>query len=152
MDTTSPSSSIISGGNFGKMNSKKRKTIAIVIVGVIIVAALGVAAAMMLTGNRNTGGTEETSQTASLPLVDVALGSTGPTPASVTIKKGQQVTFTNQDTAPHQLTAEQTLLPGYDSGQVLNTGDSYTFTFETIGTFHYYDPQNAKFTGTVIVE
>ncbi|HSW66228.1 MAG TPA: cupredoxin domain-containing protein [Bacillota bacterium] len=76
----------------------------------------------------------------------------GITPATIKIKAGQEVTWINQDTREHRLTADQSSLSGYDSVDALAKGDSYTFTFDSKGTFHYYDPADPKgYNGTVVV-
>lgn len=98
---------------------------------------------------------DKTSQSAAKQAAgpSVAITMAGPNPASIKIKKGQEVTWVNQDSRTHRLSADQSALPGFDSIDTLATGDSYTFTFDTIGTFHYYDPADPKgFNGTVIVE
>ncbi len=70
-------------------------------------------------------------------------------PSSMTISKGSKVTWTNEDSAPHTVTS--------DSGTVLNSatlhsGDSFSFTFNTAGTFTYYCSIHPMMKGTVIVE
>lgn len=60
-------------------------------------------------------------------------------PASVTIKSGGKVTWTNQDTAPHN--AENTGEPGpveFKTKTPLNKGDSDSVTFSKPGTYSYY--------------
>jgi plastocyanin len=85
--------------------------------------------------------------------ITIDLTANAPRPAAVTIRKGQSVTWENQDDQPHRLTADQSLLPGFDSADVLAKGDTYTYTFESTGTFHYYDPLNpTTYNGTVVVE
>jgi len=86
-------------------------------------------------------------------VVDVTVTQNGYQPSTIKIKRGQEVTWTNQDATPHRLNADQTSLPGFDSVDSLQKGDSYTYIFDTPGTFHYYDPADAKtYVGTVIVE
>lgn len=89
----------------------------------------------------------------STSVASVAITQNGLTPASIKIKENQQLTITSQDASPHKLTADPDILPGFDTTEALNQGDSYTYTFDKKGTFHYYDPANPKaFTGTIIVE
>ncbi|HSX31835.1 MAG TPA: cupredoxin domain-containing protein [Candidatus Saccharimonadales bacterium] len=83
----------------------------------------------------------------------VSLTMRGITPATIKVKAGQEVTWINQDTREHRLTADQSSLAGYDSVDALAKGDSYTFTFDNKGTFHYYDPADPKgYNGTVVVD
>jgi plastocyanin len=86
-------------------------------------------------------------------VADVTISADGITPQTIQVSKGQQVKITNNDTAAHRLTADQTALPGFDSTEALNTGDSYTYTFQKSGTYHYYDAADStKFVGTVEVK
>jgi plastocyanin len=85
--------------------------------------------------------------------ITIDLTANGPSPATVTINKGQAITWENKDNHSHRLTADQAVLPGLDSTDALAQGDSYTYTFEDTGTFHYYDPFDpTSFNGTVTVE
>ncbi|MGI9027829.1 MAG: plastocyanin/azurin family copper-binding protein [Candidatus Saccharimonadales bacterium] len=53
----------------------------------------------------------------------------------ITIKKGTTVTWTNQDEAKHNVVSKQ---DGGPKGEdLLKQGESYSFTFDTIGTFNY---------------
>jgi plastocyanin len=86
-------------------------------------------------------------------VASVTIATGGFTPATVTVQKGQEVTITNTDTTSHRLTADQIALPNFDSVDLLSQGDSYTYTFEKAGTYHYYDPADpAGFTGTINVK
>lgn len=59
------------------------------------------------------------------------------TPSKITVKKGTTVTWTNQDTARHDITPDR---PGeeFKASQLLAKGESYSFTFNTAGTYSYY--------------
>jgi LPXTG-motif cell wall-anchored protein len=69
-------------------------------------------------------------------------------PATETISVGQSVTWTNNGGNPHTSTG-----PGWDSG-IVNPGGSFTFTFNSAGTFDYQcDIHVAEgMVGTVIVQ
>jgi plastocyanin len=54
--------------------------------------------------------------------------------AEITIKKGTKVTWVNNDTAPHTVTDFD---GGFDSGNLM-PGDSWSFTFNDLGTFEYF--------------
>ncbi|MGH7196745.1 MAG: cupredoxin domain-containing protein [Candidatus Saccharimonadales bacterium] len=74
-------------------------------------------------------------------------------PNTVKIKKGQNVTWTNLDTAAHEVASDETSLKEFTSNESLEPGDVYIFPFEQPGTYSYYDPLNpAQYKGTVIVE
>lgn len=70
-------------------------------------------------------------------------------PADVTVKKGTTVTWTNQDSATHTVT-ETDGMTGPDSGDLAN-GKSYSFTYDTVGTFKYHCAIHPSMTGTVTV-
>ena len=73
-------------------------------------------------------------------------------PASVTVKVGTTVTWTNQDPYVHTVTGDGTNAPkGFDSGN-LSTGKSYSFTFTTPGTFTYHCKIHPQLIGSVIVQ
>jgi len=68
-------------------------------------------------------------------------------PKTVTIKVGQTVTWTNQDSVTHTVTGDG----GISSGD-LSKGKSYSKTFDTAGTFNYHCSIHPSMTGQVIVE
>lgn len=72
------------------------------------------------------------------------------TPATIAVKKGQAITWTNQDSKAHSLKSDA--LPGLSTSQPMRSGESYTYNFEASGTYQYYDPANTDLKGTVIVE
>lgn len=73
-------------------------------------------------------------------------------PSTVTIAVGDTVTWTNQDSGvPHTATSDQGSAVRWDSG-LLNTGQSYSFTFHQAGTFTYHCAVHPYMTGTVIVQ
>ncbi|MEM3126722.1 MAG: hypothetical protein QW331_01485 [Candidatus Woesearchaeota archaeon] len=57
-------------------------------------------------------------------------------PRIATIKKGGTITWTNSDTVKHRIFARDR--KSFDSGN-MNNGDSYSHTFEKVGTFDYLD-------------
>ncbi len=78
-------------------------------------------------------------------------------PATITIHVGQTVTWRNDDSAQHTTTSGScsgsvcSPMPGWDSG-VLNRGQSFSHTFNTAGTFHYYcRVHGAMMQGSVVV-
>jgi plastocyanin len=68
-------------------------------------------------------------------------------PKTVTIKVGDTVTWTNQDSTTHTVTGDG----GIDSGN-LAPGKSYSKTFDTAGTFNYHCSIHPSMTGQVIVQ
>ena len=68
-------------------------------------------------------------------------------PKTVTIKVGQTVTWTNQDSVSHPLRGDG----GIDSGDMPG-GKSYSKTFDTEGTFDYECTVHPQMKGQVVVE
>ena len=68
-------------------------------------------------------------------------------PASITVKKGTTVTWTQNDAMPHTVTADD---GSFDSG-ILEPGASFTFEFDELGTFRYTCILHPAMIGTVTV-
>ena len=69
-------------------------------------------------------------------------------PASLTVKKGTTVTWTNQDGVTHTVTGDN---GGPSSGDLAN-GQSYSYTFNQTGTFTYHCSIHTFMKATVIVQ
>lgn len=87
--------------------------------------------------------------------VTVEIKADGFVPATVTVKKGGTVTWKNDADAlswpasdPHPA---HTGVAGFDAGAGLAKDASYSFVFNTAGTFGYHDHLNLSHTGTVKV-
>ncbi len=52
-------------------------------------------------------------------------------PVDITVKQGDTVVWTNEDPAPHTVKFDFTV------SQMLNKGDTFTYTFKEKGTFEY---------------
>lgn len=70
-------------------------------------------------------------------------------PATIEIKVGDTVTWTNSDSAPHTAT-QRPSGSGFQSG-TLQQGNSYSYTFDTAGAYDYYCEFHAGMSGQVIV-
>jgi plastocyanin len=69
-------------------------------------------------------------------------------PATITVSAGDTVTWTNEDSTSHTVTADG---GEFDSGSLAN-GDSFSFTFETAGTIAYHCSIHPTMEGTVVVQ
>lgn len=94
-----------------------------------------------VTGQNEDTGTESTDKVA---ITDFAF-----TPATIKIKKGTTVTWTNNDSVEHTVTAQK---DGGPDSELLAQGKTYSFTFNEVGTFDYFCKPHPNMTGTVIVE
>ncbi|HKX72581.1 MAG TPA: cupredoxin domain-containing protein [Candidatus Saccharimonadales bacterium] len=121
-----------------------------IIVTVILVALLAIGAGAYLVWN--------TIQN-NIPVSDapdpaiVTITADGFTPETVKVSKGQAVTWTNTGAAPRRIAADDASLT-LNSGDDLQQGESFTFTFDQTGTFPYHDAATSTSSskGTVIVE
>lgn len=82
----------------------------------------------------------------------VTITADGFDPATITVKKGQGLTWVNQDNATHQLKADTPDNSPLKDEEVFGEGDEYSVIFEETGTFPYYDSQKPSLQGTVVVE
>ncbi|MFA6407364.1 MAG: cupredoxin family copper-binding protein [Candidatus Paceibacterota bacterium] len=69
-------------------------------------------------------------------------------PATLSVKIGTKVTWINDDTAPHTIVS--------DSGDLLNSemlspGQSFSFTFNDVGTVNYHCGVHLPMKGSIIV-
>jgi plastocyanin len=71
------------------------------------------------------------------------------TPAAVTVKAGTTMTWTNKDDIPHGIGATNNAFP---KSKALDTDDSYSFTFNTPGTYQYFCYLHPKMVGSIVVE
>jgi len=75
-------------------------------------------------------------------------------PSEVTVKKGGTVTWTNNESVPHDVTKEDGPGPDFSSGEPggMNEGDTFEQTFDTAGEISYVCTIHSNMTGTVTVE
>lgn len=90
--------------------------------------------------------------------LEVVITENGFSPQSLKIVKGQTVKFINKDENNKHGVASDPFptndnLPGFNSYVSLPNNGVYTYTFDEVGTWGYYDTQNPEnFRGTIIVE
>lgn len=96
--------------------------------------------------------------------VTVEMTSSGFSPKEVTVKKGGTITFVNQDSIEHwpasAMHPTHTVYPTnggcigstFDACNGVLPGESWSFTFDSVGSWSYHDHLNPGMTGKVIVE
>jgi plastocyanin len=87
------------------------------------------------------------SSVASAKTVAVDISKAGFVPANVTLQVGDSVTFTNKDTANHQVVCQTCPF----TSPVLKPSETFSYTFEKAGKFTYSDPLNKNKKGTATV-
>ena len=69
-------------------------------------------------------------------------------PEKITVKKGTTVTWTNNDSAKHTIKADSGTGP---ASNLLANGDTYTYTYNEVGSFGYHCEPHPYMKGTVEV-
>jgi len=100
----------------------------------------------------------------------IEMSNSGFSPSTLTISKGETVTFISVDSGGHWPASDihptHTVYPGsgikkcgtseqeniFDSCGALTDGESWSFTFNEIGSWNFHDHLHPQFTGTIIVE
>lgn len=71
-------------------------------------------------------------------------------PNKITIKKGTTVTWTNQDSVKHDVTPDNESA-SFEGSELLAKGESYSFTFDTAGTYTYHCSPHPNMKATIEV-
>jgi plastocyanin len=71
-------------------------------------------------------------------------------PASLTVSPGTEVTWVNRDGVAHTVTSSSVNL-SFESGN-LNRDQTFSFTFDSVGTYQYHCRLHPGMNGTIIVE
>ncbi len=85
---------------------------------------------------------------ANTPTAEVQIDNFSFSPATITVKAGTQVTWTNKDDIPHTVVSEDKSF----KSKVLDTDEKFTFTASKPGTYTYYCSIHPKMTGKLVVE
>ncbi len=72
------------------------------------------------------------------------------TQKKITVKKGTKVTWTNKDDAKHDITPDSPS-PDFATSELFGKGESYSFTFNTVGTYAYHCSPHPYMKGVVEV-
>ncbi len=79
--------------------------------------------------------------------VDVVIKSFAFGPQGLTVKVGTKVTWVNQDVEPHTVVSSDNKF----TSEALDTGDRFSVTFDTAGTYGYFCTLHPHMTGVVTV-
>jgi plastocyanin len=155
--------------------NNNRKWAAVVAVVVVVIAVVGIVffANHKKAGDSSTAKTSSTNSTSGTDTSDNSSSSsdssastpsdTTPTatntvaiqdfafsPANITVKVGDTVTWTNKDSTAHTVTADTASADAPASGNVAQNG-TYTFTFKKAGTYIYHCAIHPNMQGSVTV-
>ena len=87
-----------------------------------------------------------TSSTTSAPQKNIAMKNFSFDPSVLTIKVRTTVTWTNNDSAPHDVISEG----NFNSG-TFRKGETFSYTFDKMGTFDYFCSLHSGMDGQIIV-
>ncbi len=59
------------------------------------------------------------------------------TPKKITVKKGTKVTWTNRDSAKHDVVADEATA-AFPPSELFGENQSHSVTFDTVGTYNYH--------------
>jgi plastocyanin len=108
-----------------------------------------------VSGEEATGGATGGEKGAVVATAAVQYTANGFTPATLTVRKGTTVVFTNSSTAGMWVASDvhptHQLLSGFDQRESVGAGGTYRYTFAVVGTWRYHDHVNPQRTGTVVV-
>jgi plastocyanin len=83
------------------------------------------------------------------PTADVKIDNFSFTPATLTVKVGTQVTWTNNDDIPHTVVSDDHTT---FKSKVLDSDEKFTYTANKPGTYTYFCTIHPKMTGKLVVE
>jgi plastocyanin len=109
----------------------------------LVLALVGCSGGGGSTGTGTTGGTPGGSGAASTTVVEKGLAFE---PATLEVKVGDTVTFSNEDSAPHNVSIDGKELGNQDPGA------SVTWTAATAGTFPYTCTIHPSMAGEIVVK
>ncbi len=108
----------------------------------VLLAACGGGSTPSSSDGGSSGGAGTTSGT-EVTIKDFAFS-----PATLTVAVGDTVTWTNEDSATHTVTADD---GSFDSGD-LAQGDTFTQTFDTAGTYAYHCAMHPSMVAEIVVQ
>jgi plastocyanin len=136
-----------------RTSAARRRT---VLFGVTLLALAVLALAAASCGGDGGGGlyfdqnetTTDVSTTVAAEGAQVVMRSLAFDPGTVTITAGETVTWTNEDSTNHTVTADE---GQFESGD-LGSGETFSLTFNEAGSYAYHCSIHPSMKGTVVVE
>jgi plastocyanin len=139
----------------GEIRRAMKKALPIIIIVIVIVAAGGTYIALKNNNNSSNTmsnmNTQKDTTASSQPVATdkVTIANFAFSPADITVKMGTAVTWTNTDSVDHTVT-ETDGKTGPQS-QDLAKGQSYSFTYNAVGTYKYHCSVHPDMIGVVTV-
>jgi len=126
-----------------------KKVLPIAIVVVLVVAGGAILLTRKHSPSNNMSSMGSSSSSTAVATDTVSISNFSFSPSSITIKKGTTVTWTNRDNVAH--TVVETDGKTGPGSQSIDNGKSYSFTYNTVGTFAYHCSIHPDMTGMVTV-
>jgi plastocyanin len=114
----------------------------------VLIVAVVITALVLVAGCGGGGTTSTSGRTAPSGAAQITMKNIAFTPADVTVKVGQTVTWTNEDSAQHDVVAND----GTFKSDLLSKGQSFSFTFTKAGSFAFYCSIHPQMKGTITVQ
>jgi amicyanin len=93
---------------------------------------------------------KDSEQNAPVASTSVTISNFAYNPSNITIKKGSTVTWTNNDSTQHDIHPDNPS-DEFKQSSLLSKGDTYSVTFNTVGTFSYFCSPHDYMKGSVTV-
>lgn len=124
------------------------KRLIFAIIGIVIVLVLIIGGYLIFSGKPASapGNNNSNSQNQTLGTVNIQMSAFDP--VTITVKKGDTVTWQNNDSYTHHLVADD---GSFDLGDQ-SGGAKVQFTFDKVGTFNYHCSIHTYMKGVVIVK
>ncbi len=113
------------------------------------------AAILFVAGFGQLGGLRERVEAAALPqqkshemTTEVKIDNFSFSPATLEIRAGTKVTWTNADDIPHTVVSDEKIF----KSKALDTDEKFSFTFDKPGTYPYFCSLHPKMTAKVVVQ
>ena len=129
----------------------RKSVIFIAIAAVIVVAGVILANKKPDTMANMPSASDSTQSTAKAGPNAVTIAKYAFSPTPITIKKGTPITWTNTDIAKHNVVVDNGAPAGGPDGPLFGKGETFSFTFNTVGTYKYHCSPHPYMHGEVIV-
>ena len=136
----------------------------LIILVVVVIIGGGVAAFMFISKDDSNHESTQTESSASpetsaiTRAEDIKTGEVAVTiknraysPKTLTVTKGTTITWTNEDSIQHNVISDSDSEQNGLDGPLLNKGQSYSFTFDTVGVYTYHCTPHPDMTGIIEV-
>ena len=123
------------------MEKKVKRTLRILGMGILLVAGFDQATGLWKQTNATPVSKPEMT-------VEVKIDNFSFSPASLEIKAGTKVTWTNADDIPHTVVSNEQVF----KSKALDTDEKFSFTFDKPGTYAYFCSLHPKMTAKVVVQ